>query len=70
MAHLFRAGEKLVTELNITRHKNKGLRDVIIHEKKKRKRGKAMHLYDPGENEGQALFFSPAKGRTGSLACR
>jgi len=20
-----------------------------------------MNLYDPGENEGQALFFSPAK---------
>lgn len=32
-----------------------------IHEKKRRKCGKAMHLYDPRENEGQALFFSPAK---------
>jgi hypothetical protein len=61
MARLFRAGEKLVTNLKIVRHENKGLRDAIIHEKKKRKREKAMHLYDPSENEGQALFFSSAK---------
>jgi DDE superfamily endonuclease len=58
---LLRAGEKLATELEIVRHENNGLRKAIIHEKKKRKRGKAMNLYDPDENEGQALFFSPAK---------
>jgi hypothetical protein len=58
---LLRAGEKLATKLKIVRHENKGLRDAIIHEKKKRKHGKAMHLYNPGEHEGQALFFSPAK---------
>jgi hypothetical protein len=33
----------------------------VLHEKKKRKRGKAMNLYDPKENKGQALFFSPTK---------
>ena len=58
---LLRAGEKLATELEIVRHENNGLRKAIIHEKKKRKRGKAMNLYDPDEKEGQALFFSPAK---------
>jgi hypothetical protein len=49
---LLRAGEKLATKLNIVRYKNKELREVIIHEKKKRKRGKLMHLYDLNENEG------------------
>jgi hypothetical protein len=48
---LLRAGEKLATELKIVRYENKGLRDVIIHEKKKRKRGKVMHLYNPGEHK-------------------
>jgi hypothetical protein len=60
-AILLRAGEKLAAELEIVRHENQGLRRAVIHEKKKRKRGKAMNLYDPDENEGQALFFSPAK---------
>jgi hypothetical protein len=58
---LFRVGEKLAVELEIVQHENRGLRQAIIHEKKKRKRGKAMNLYDPDENEGQALFFSSAK---------
>jgi DDE superfamily endonuclease len=58
---MLRAGEKLATELDIVRHENQGLRKAVFHEKKKRKRGKAMNLYDPEENEGQALFFSPAK---------
>jgi DDE superfamily endonuclease len=58
---LLHASEKLATELEIARHEIRGLQKTIIHEKKKRKRGKAMHLYDPEEKEGQALFFSPAK---------
>jgi hypothetical protein len=37
------------------------LEKTVIHEKKKRKRGKAMHLYNLGEKEGKALFFSPGK---------
>jgi hypothetical protein len=60
-ARLLRAGEKLAAELEIAQHEIQGLRKAIIHEKKKRKRGKAMNLYDPDENEGQALFFNPAK---------
>jgi DDE superfamily endonuclease len=58
---LLYASEKLATELEIVRYENQGLRKAIFYEKKKRKRGKAMNLYDPEENEGQALFFSPAK---------
>ncbi|KIX10453.1 uncharacterized protein Z518_01536 [Rhinocladiella mackenziei CBS 650.93] len=38
---LLHAGEKLVTELEIVRHENQGLRKAVLHEKKKRKRGKA-----------------------------
>jgi hypothetical protein len=51
-AILLRVGEKLTTELEIVRYKNQGLRRAVIYEKKKRKRGKAMNLYDPDENEG------------------
>lgn len=60
-AIFLRAGEKLATELEIVRHENEGLRKAIIHEKKKRKRGKAMILFKPGEDGAQSLFFSPAK---------
>ena len=58
---LFRAGEKLATDIELLRHENRGLRNAIVHEKKKRKRGKAMHFLDEGEMENQAMFFSPAK---------
>jgi DDE superfamily endonuclease len=60
-AILLRAGEKFAADRDIVRHENIGLRKAVLHEKKKRKRGKAMHLYDEGETEGQARFFSPAK---------
>jgi len=60
-AVLLRAGEKLAANHDIVRHENIGLRKAVLHEKKKRKRGKAMHLYDEGETEGQGRFFSPAK---------
>jgi DDE superfamily endonuclease len=60
-AVLLRAGEKLAANLDIVRHENVGLRKAVIHERKKRKRGKAMHLYDEGETEGQGRFFSPTK---------
>jgi hypothetical protein len=60
-AVLLHAGEKFAADRDIVRHENMGLRKAVLHEKKKRKRGKAMHLYDEGETEGQARFFSPAK---------
>jgi len=49
---LLRAGEKLATELKIVRYKNNNLRKVIIHKKKKRKRGKTINLYNPNKKEG------------------
>ena len=49
---LLHASEKLATNLDIVQYENAGLRKTIIHKKKKRKRGKAMHLYDEGEKEG------------------
>jgi flagellar biosynthesis/type III secretory pathway chaperone len=49
---LLRVGEKLATKLEIVRYKNNNLRKAIIHEKKKRKCGKAMNLYNPDEKEG------------------
>ena len=60
-AILLHAGEKFAADRDIVRHENIGLRKAVLHEKKRRKRGKAMHLYDEGETEGQARFFSPAK---------
>ena len=58
---LLHAGEKFAADRDILQHENFGLRKAIIHEKKKRKRGKAMHLYDAGETAGQGRFFSPTK---------
>ncbi|SRR6266536_2446837 len=60
-AILVRAGEKLATDNEILHHENEGLRKAIIEEKKKSKRGKAMHFYDKCEKEGQALFFNSTK---------
>ena len=41
---LLHAGEKLATKANIAQHEVNGLRKAIVHEKKKRKHGKAIHL--------------------------
>ena len=60
-AVLVRAGEKLAAENKILRRENKDLRGTIFKEKRKRERGKVLNFYDEGEQEGQALFFSPAK---------
>jgi hypothetical protein len=51
----------MAAKLEIVLHENQGLKKTVVHEKKKRKRGKAMNLYNPGEKEGGVLFFSPAK---------
>ena len=60
-AVLLHAGEKFAADRDIVQHEVAGLRKAVLHEKKKRKRGKAMHLYDEGETEGQGRFFSPTK---------
>ena len=58
---LLHASEKLATRLEIVQHENIGLRKAIIHEKKKRKRGRALQLFEEGDNPAQARFFSPEK---------
>jgi hypothetical protein len=58
---LLHAGEKLAADLDIAQHEFIGLQKAVLQEKKKRKRGKAMHLYNEGDAEGQGRFFSPTK---------
>ncbi len=58
---LVRAGEKLAAENKILRKENEGLRSAIFEEKRKTKREKALNFNNGDEQEGQALFFSPAK---------
>lgn len=60
IGNLIRAAEKLSVENEILRHENKGLRETVIGEKKRRKRGHAMGLIDK-DHPGQAQFFSPSK---------
>jgi hypothetical protein len=40
---------------------NDRLREALINEKKKRKRGKALLLEDPSQYDGGAIFWSPQK---------
>ena len=60
-AVLLHAGEKFAADRDIIRHQVAGLRKAVLHEKQRRKRGKAMNLYDDDENGAQGRFFSPAK---------
>jgi len=57
---LIRATEKLSIQNEILRHDNRDLYDTLVQEKKRRKRGKPMGLFDK-ENPGEAQFFSPSK---------
>ena len=58
---LLRAGVKLAAELKIKQVEIDGLRETVIIEKKKRKRGKAMGMHEEGESPNQPMFFSPAR---------
>lgn len=58
MLHAF---EAVRAQKDILNHENQGLRHTLIREKKKRRRGKPLVLYDEDEVEAQGLFFSPAK---------
>ena len=51
----------LTIEIELLRVKNEGLREAVINEKKKRKRGKALFEELRAENHSQATFFSPMK---------
>ncbi|RDI78214.1 hypothetical protein Vi05172_g11830 [Venturia inaequalis] len=51
----------LRTELAITRAENRGLRLAVTTEKRRRKRGKGLMAQLRDEDDGNAMFFSPAK---------
>lgn len=56
----FRASQKLTTRAELLEYENAGLRQALINEKGRRKRGKAMGLIGK-DQPGQAIFYSPAK---------
>ncbi len=53
---LLHASEKLAAELEIVRYENQGLQKTFNHGKKKRKRGKAINLYDWREKRSGTIF--------------
>ena len=55
-----RAAEKLSIKNEILEHENAGLREALIQEQKRRKRGKKMGILSK-EEPGQAVFASPTK---------
>jgi hypothetical protein len=57
---ILRASQKLAIRAELLEHENVGLRQALINEKGRRKRGKAMGLIGKDE-AGQAIFYSPAK---------
>ena len=57
---LARATEKLSLQLNVAHHENIGLRNALVLEQKRRKRGGKMGIFDKDER-GQAVFASPGK---------
>ena len=42
---IIQATEKLVIKKEILKHKNKGLKEALMKEKKRRKKGKTMKLF-------------------------
>ena len=57
---IVRAAEKISIQKELLEHENIGLRNALILEQKRRKRGKKMGILDP-EEPGQAVFASPGK---------
>ena len=51
----------LSLENMLLKQQNNGLKQSLINEKKRRKRGKPLLLDFPTENDGGAMFFSPTK---------
>ena len=51
----------LSLENMLLKQQNNGLKQSLINEKKRRKRGKPLLLDFPTENNGGAMFFSPTK---------
>jgi hypothetical protein len=52
---------KLSAEAAILRHENKGLREALVQEKKKRKRHKVLPLLPKQDYHGGAVLYSPNK---------
>ncbi|KAF2275262.1 uncharacterized protein EI97DRAFT_475869 [Westerdykella ornata] len=57
---IIRVCKKLAIENEILKHENSGLHAALVNEKKRRKRGKGMGLFNK-ERPGEAQFFSSAK---------
>ena len=51
----------LSIENMLLKQQNNGLKQSLVNEKKRRKRGKRLLLDIPTENDGGAMFFSPTK---------
>ena len=51
------------TRIALLEHENKGLKEALINEKKRRQRGKPLLLQPAEEYAGGAIFWSPAKVR-------
>ena len=51
----------LSIENMLLKQQNNGLKQSLVNEKKRRKRGKPLLLDFPTENDGGAMFFSPTK---------
>ena len=51
----------LSVENMLLKQQNDGLKQSLINEKKRRKRGKPLLLDIPAENDGGAIFYSPTK---------
>ena len=58
---LSQAFHQLSTQKTLLEHEVKGLREALVNERKRRKRGKALLLEEPEEYHGGAVFWSPRK---------
>jgi hypothetical protein len=56
---VFKGLETAIAKADIAEHENKGLREAIIYEKSKRKRGRKLDL--SGEPDQGTIVYSPAK---------
>ena len=51
----------LSIENMLLKQQNNGLKQSLVNERKRRKRGKSLLLDVPTENNGGVIFFSPTK---------
>jgi hypothetical protein len=58
---LSQAFHQISTQKTLLEHEVKGLREALINERTRRKRGKPLLLEEPEEYHGGAVFWSPRK---------